>query len=146
MYTLFSLPGQLVTIFLETLNSSGQRADGYYDGYFSGYYNGGYNNFDDGYIILPYITRIIFPDLSLANGFPQDMVKLDIGLYYYQFTLPSGATSTGSYFIDVSYLDPASNLIKQQGYQLLCIPIFGQYGSTTPTSLNPFPYCIKKSS
>jgi hypothetical protein len=139
---LFCLPGQLATVALTTVDGYGERADGYYDGYFPGWYNGGYNNFVSA-IVPPWITRIVFPDLSLSSGFPQSMVKLDTGFYYYQFTLPTGATASGSYFIDISYLDPASGLILQTLYQLLCVPIFGQYGASLPqNNLNPnFPYC-----
>ncbi len=61
---LYYSPGQKATIFLETLNGSGVREDGY----------------------VPAVTRVVFPDLSLAAGFPQNMVKLDVGLYFFQFT------------------------------------------------------------
>lgn len=86
---LYYFPGQKATVFLETLDSNGVRADGYTP--------------PDGY---PIITRVIFPDLTLADGFPQNMTKLDTGLYFFQFTLPTGGSSIGSYGVDVTYNVP----------------------------------------
>lgn len=114
-------PGQKAFILLETLNVSGVRADGYsgFDGY-DGY---------DGYV--PMITRIVYPDLSLANGFPQHLVKLDVGLYYYQFTLPSKANSIGSYLVDVYYLQPGTANFLTALYQIIVNAPFGNYSITT---------------
>ncbi len=76
-------PGQKATIFLEILDpNTGARADGY---------------------SLPVITRVIFPDLSLGQSFPQDMVRLDVGLYFFQFTIPFTASAVGSYLVDGYY-------------------------------------------
>jgi hypothetical protein len=126
---LFCLPGQLSTVVLTTFDGYGNRADGY--------------SIVDGYDILPYITRVVFPDLSLSTGFPQNMIKLDVGLYYYQFTLPTGAAAAGSYLIDITYLDPGSGLYLKILYQLLCCPIFGQYGASIPVAVpSGYPYCF----
>jgi len=109
---LYYFPGQKATIFLETLDSNLQRADGYlpYDGY-----------------MTPVITRVVFPDLSLAAGFPQSMVKLDTGLYYFQFTLPVGATAVGSYLVDVTYNGPGTSNFYTKIYQLIVNAPFGNY-------------------
>jgi len=110
MQTLQYTPGQKVTIFLETLDGYGSRAD-------CG--------------TTPSITRIMFPDLSLANGYPQNMTRLDVGLYYYQFTLPVGAVTVGSYLVDVVYISPANDAVFNQAYQILVNAPFGNFGTTT---------------
>ncbi len=83
-------PGQQATIVFQTLNALGERSDGY----------------DDGYDTPPQITRIIFPNLSLAAGYPQSMTRLDVGLFIAQFTLPMNASSAGTYIVDILYYDP----------------------------------------
>lgn len=102
-------PGQKTTFFLETVDGYGERADGY---------------------ALPVVTRIIFPDLSLASGFPQNMTKLDTGLYYYQFTLPIGATAVGSYFVDVSFTNLINGMTNHAGYQIVVNAPYGNYGTS----------------
>lgn len=111
---LYHSPGQKASIFLETLNSSGIRADGYTP--------------PDGY---PVITRVIFPDLSLAEGFPQNMVKLDIGLYFFQFTLPISGGSIGSYLVDGYYNQPSTSNFLNTLFQLVVNAPFGFYSVTT---------------
>ena len=113
--TLSYTPGQTVTVFLETLDGYGQRADGY---------------------LPPVITRLIFPDLTLATGYPVNMVKLDVGLYYYQFILPSGAllpsgnSSIGSYLVDIAYDNPTTGYINTALYQIQVSAPFGNFGLT----------------
>jgi len=113
---LYYFPGQKATIFLETKDGYGQRGDN--------------NTSFDGYL-TPVITRVIFPDLSLAAGFPQPMVKLDTGLYFFQFTVPVGGKSVGSFLIDVTYNNPGNPLDLTQTYQLVVTAPFGNYGVTT---------------
>ncbi len=112
---LYYYPGTKATIFLETKDGYGQRGDN--------------NTSFDGYL-TPVVTRVIFPDLSLAAGFPQPMIKLDIGLYYFQFTLPVGAASVGSYLVDVTYNDPGNPLDLTATYQIVVSAPFGNYGTT----------------
>ncbi len=101
-------PGQKATIFLESIDpTTGARADGY---------------------APPVVTRVIFPDLSLAQGFPQSFVKLDVGLYYFQFTIPYTAASVGSYFVDALYYQPVTNAILPFAYQIVVNAPFGNYG------------------
>jgi hypothetical protein len=112
---LYYSPGQRATIFLETL-----------DGY-------GYGTRADT-VFTPTIDRVIFPNLSLADDFPQDMVKLDTGLYYYQITLPTGADAVGSYLIDASYLRNVDGYTDGyyniQAYQILVTSPFGNYNAS----------------
>jgi hypothetical protein len=118
-WILNAAPGQVVTIVFEQLLNSGP-SDGYReDGYFAGdTFNDGYNVIDgyadgyadgfgaDGYYDLPLVNRIIFPSLSEAVGYPKQMARLDTGLYYFQFTLPTGAAAVGTYIVDIKYVNP----------------------------------------
>lgn len=106
LQTLSYFPGQTATVFLETLDGYGQRADGYPP---------------------PTITRIVFPDLTLAEGYPVEMTKLDVGLYYYQFVLPTGAIAVGSYFVDIEYTNPTTFYTNTAPYQIMVNAPFGNY-------------------
>lgn len=110
MHVLQYAPGQKATIYFETLDANGARADS----------PGG-----------PTITRVIFPDLSLAADFPQNMVKLDVGLYYFQLTLPFTATAVGSYLVDIIYQDPTTFLNKNTAIQIIITAPYGNYNATT---------------
>lgn len=112
---LYYHPGQEATVFLETLDSSGVRADGY-DGYGL-----------DGYAAA--ISRIISPDLSLASGFPAEMTKLDTGLYFFQFTLPRTSAAVGSYLIDVTYVKPNTDELLKKAYHLIVNAPYGNYSA-----------------
>jgi len=101
-------PGQKVTIFLETTDGYGTRVDS---------------------TTAPTVDRIIFPGLTLATGYPQMMTQLDTGLYYYQFTLPTGAASVGSYLVDVSFTN-YQNVINTHGYQITVSAPFGNFSTT----------------
>lgn len=123
--TLFYSPGQTATVFLEILNVNGARADGYKaDGYFADGY------FADGYA-KPIITRLIFPDLTLAAGYPVFMTKLDTGFHYYQFVLPSGASAVGSYIVDIEYINPTTLLINTSLYQISVNAPYGNFSTTS---------------
>lgn len=105
-------PGQRATIFLETIDpTAGDRADS---------------------PTTPVINRVIFPDLSLADGFPQSMVKLDIGLYYFQFVIPFNGNSIGTYFVDGSYSQPVTSVVLPFSYQMVVTAPYGNY-SVMPT-------------
>src|SRR5271166_6428285 len=96
--TLSYFPGQTATVFLETLDGYGQRASS---------------------PSVPVITRIVFPDLTLASGYPVNMVPLDVGLYYYQFVLPTGSVAVGSYFVDIQYINPTTLYTNTSPYQIM---------------------------
>lgn len=109
MQILSYFPGQKVTIFLETVDINNIRTDS---------------------VSIPVVTRVIFPEFTLASSYPQDMIQLDIGLYYYQFTLPVGAVSIGSYLIDVSFINPANGNSNNEIYQVIVNAPFGNFGTT----------------
>lgn len=112
-------PGQTVTLFLETKDSDGYRADGYYDGYpIDGYES-------------PIINEMILPDFTLDGYYPQPMTKFDTGIYRYSFTLPTGAASVGNYFVSIAYRSPDTNLIQFESYQVIVNAPFGLYSATS---------------
>jgi hypothetical protein len=100
-------PGQSVTIVLETLAVTGAREDS---------------------PSLPIVNRIILPSLTLAGNYPQTMIRLDTGLYYYKFALPTGATAIGTYIVDVSYVDPAISALKSVAFQVVVTATAGNFG------------------
>lgn len=102
-------PGQQVTFYQEVKDGYNQRTD-------------------DGYI--PVVTRIILPSFSLAAGYPQAMTRLDVGLYYFQFILPVGAAGVGTYFVDITYMDPDTTLMVNDSRQIIVTAPFGNYGVT----------------
>lgn len=102
-------PGQTVTVFLETLDSDGYRTDS---------------------PTLPMVTRIIFPAFTLATGYPAAMTKLDTGLYYAQFTIPTGAVSVGSYLVDIEYTNPSTIILNTKLYQILVTSPYGNFSTT----------------
>jgi hypothetical protein len=108
-------PGQVVTFFLETVDSDGIRADGY---------------LIDGYV-LPVVTQILKPDGYAIDGYAYNMTKIETGVYRYQFTLPKGSVAVGSYLADVTYLDPKDLVFRQTLYQIIVTAPFGNYSIST---------------
>jgi hypothetical protein len=109
-YILNYAPGQTATLVFQTLNSLGARSDGYG---------------------IPSITRIISPSLTLAVGFPQSMTRLDVGLFTFQFALPTMASAVGTYIADIAYQDPDSGNPKATFFQIVVSAPFGQYSIST---------------
>jgi len=107
--TLAYFPGQKVTTYLEVIDDGYTRVDS---------------------VGLPVVNRIVFPDFVLAAGYPQNMIKLDTGLYYHQFTLPTGAVSVGSYLIDISYVHPSGNKSMTKLYQIVVTAPYGNFSAT----------------
>jgi hypothetical protein len=111
MQTLNYFPGQVAVIWLQTLDGYGTRADP---------------------PSLPTITRIIYPNFMLAAGYPQSMIRFDVGLYYTSFTLPTGGSSVGNYLVDTAWLDPdGDGYTYNQGFQIIVQAPFGNYGVST---------------
>jgi hypothetical protein len=110
-------PGQTATIFLEVTD--------------------GYSNVRVDSVSMPIISRILLPDLSLRDGYAQEMTRIDTGLYTFKFTLPTGAASIGSYLVDVLYRSPftaggnAGNDISYAAYQVIVNAPFGMYTAIT---------------
>ncbi len=79
----------------------------------------------------PIVSKIIFPNLTLAYGYPINMTKLFDGLYYYSFWIPKGATAIGDYLVYITYTNPDNNLINSQIYQVVVNAPFGTFGMTS---------------
>src|SRR5271170_4023130 len=109
-YILNYAPGQTATLVFQTLDNLGARSDGYG---------------------IPSVTRIISPNLTLAVGFPQNMTRLDIGLFMFQFALPTMASAVGTYIADISYLNPDTNNPENTFFQIVVSAPFGQYSVST---------------
>jgi hypothetical protein len=108
MITVLSyFPGNKVTLFLEVV-----------DGY------GRVNS-----ITTPQIDGILLPTFTAAPGYPQPMSQLDIGLYYYQFVLPQGASAVGSYLVEASYTYQ-DGYVNSQLYQIVVLAPFGNFSTT----------------
>jgi hypothetical protein len=103
-------PGQIVSVWFETLDQ-GARADGY---------------------AYPQIARIIFPSGNPSTGYPQTMNRYDVGLYFWQFTLPTGSTAVGTYIVDIGYYDPASGNPQNTFVQVVVSAPYGLYSVTVP--------------
>lgn len=112
---LAQMPGQNVTLFQQILDSAGSRQDGYIVPGSSG---------PDG---EPVIARIILPGLTLATGYPAVMHRLDVGLYTFTFTLPSGATSVGTYAVDIYWYNPTTFALQQEIILINVTAPFGLY-------------------
>lgn len=78
---IFANTGQLVRLVVQTLNGSDQVVDGY----------------------IPSVQSIIFPDLSLAAGYPKPMTRIGTGLYAHGIQLPTGADALGSYVASIQW-------------------------------------------
>ena len=110
MLTLSYFPGQQASIFLETTDGYGSRIN---------------------IISIPTVDRIISPALVATSGYPQNMTQFDVGLYYYTFTLPTGAVSVGNYLVDVSFINPINGYTNNQTYQIIVTAPYGNFGITS---------------
>lgn len=121
------MPGNQVTIVWESLLADGYRSDGYNAAF------GPADGYDDvdGYYNLPVVERILFPSLATASGYPQKFARIDNGLYYFQFTLPTGASAVGSYIVDFQYINPSTSNISETYAQVIVLAPYGQYSITT---------------
>lgn len=78
---IFANPGQTVRLVVQTLDGYGNRADGY----------------------VPTVTRVYFPDLTIAQGYPQVMTRMDTGLYVHGLVIPTGVGYLGTFVASVYY-------------------------------------------
>ena len=113
MQILSYFPGQTASIFLEVTD--------------------GYSNVRVDTVFTPSVLKIIMPDLSLSSGYPKNMTRLGLGLYTFQFIIPSGASSIGSYLLDVSYRSPfkaggnSGDDISYEAYQIIVNAPYGNF-------------------
>jgi hypothetical protein len=96
---IFANTGQLVRLVIQTLDSNGDRVDGY----------------------IPVVQNVIFPDFSVPVGYPCQMIQAYItgdgyvpgvdgdgyvsGLYTHNLLIPTGITALGTYIANVYWED-----------------------------------------
>jgi len=107
---LFANPGQTVTIVVQTLDGYGERVD------------------DN----IPVVTDIFFPDRTPADNFPQNMVKIDTGLYTFNVNIPSGSDYLGTFIANVKFNDPDTGNVV---WQVFTINVARPFGNSTATPI-----------
>ena len=106
-HTLGYFPGQKAAIYLEVVDFNNHRTDP---------------------ITIPTVDKILFPDITWVAGYPQTMSRLDVGLYFYEFTLPTGAAAIGNYLVDASYVNPSDGYINYSTYHITVSAPYGNFG------------------
>lgn len=104
--SIFTNPGQNVSLVTQVLDNSGQRVDGY----------------------QPVVDFVVFPDLSNAEGYPLPMQQIGLGLYLHNLIIPSGPGSLGTFIASVSWPHPDSGITQ---YQLFSIQVAMPFGVST---------------
>lgn len=112
-------PGMKVTVFLETKDADGYRANSATTPVVTRIF--GFNSLD-GYTLYDGYIK--------TDGYQQNMTKIDTGLYYVNVTLPKGASSVGCFLIDVTYTNPLNNKPNKQTYQIVVTAPFGNFSTT----------------
>ena len=107
---IFANPGQSVSLVVQTEGLDGYRMDGY----------------------TPVITSVYFPDRSQAQGFPQDMVRLETGLYVYELVVPTGIMSLGTFIASVFYIQPGTS---RPVWQVFSINVARPFGNSSATPI-----------
>jgi hypothetical protein len=118
---LYYTPGQTVTFWLEIRDGYGQVID-------TG--------------VLPVIDGIYLPNFTAEKEYPKNMTRFDVGLYYFQFVLPrlshhhrwekpecAKPDVIGTYFVDISYLSPITQVVVNDYRQIIVSAPFGQFGA-----------------
>src|SRR5690606_28306060 len=103
--SLFTNPGQNVSLVIQTVDSDGARVDGY----------------------IPVVESVIFPDLSSATSYPQVMERIDVGLYIHLLAIPAGPTSLGTFIASMRWVHPSTNLTT---YALTQIQVAMPFGNS----------------
>lgn len=105
---IFANPGQTIRLVVQVLD--------------------GYGNLSDGYV--PIVQNVIFPDLSVAVGYPRTMTKIDTGLYAHGLQIPNGSSALGTYIANVFWTE--DTLPK---WACFAINVARPFGNTTVTPL-----------
>jgi hypothetical protein len=101
-------PGRTATVWLEIFDGYGSLADP---------------------PAIPNVTKVIFPGFTMASGYPLPMTRLDVGLYYANFLIPTGGTAIGSYLIDTAYIGPVDGYVHNEIFQLVVQAPYGNYNT-----------------
>lgn len=106
---IFTNPGQNVTLVIQVVDGYGDRVDGY----------------------VPQVTQVLFPSLSAASGYPQNMSSIGTGLYGHVLAIPTGTSSLGTFIASVKWTDPSGNGVIWEIFQIQVALPFGN-SSVTP--------------
>lgn len=101
--SIFTNPGQNVSLVCQVINNNGTRVDGY----------------------APSVESVIFPDLVYAAGFPQTMQRIGVGLYLYSLVIPTGPTSLGTFIASIRWTHPDTSALVYQLNQIQVALPFG---------------------
>ncbi len=84
----------------------------------------------------PYVSSILLPDFTNDgyDGYMLPLIHLDTGLYAFQYSIPNGAASVGSYLISVSYIHPVHGTNSSATYSLNVSAPYGRYNGTIITT------------
>lgn len=105
MEILYSSPGSTIEILLDLQDGYSHREDS---------------------LTLPIINQVFDPYLNKLSNFPQNMIRLDVGLYVFSFTISSGQNNIGAFILDLNWTNP-NGFINQT---------FVQVNSNFPLGLN----------
>lgn len=121
---IFANTGQLIRLVIQTLDSNGRRVDGY----------------------IPVIESIVFPDFSVAAGFPRAMTNVYVhgdgyipgvtgdgyveGLYTHGIQLPSGADALGTYVASVYWEEEGNSK-----WETFAINVARPFGNTSVSAI-----------
>jgi len=105
---IFSNPGQTVRLVVQTLDGYGNRADGY----------------------VPQVTQVLFPDLTVAQGYPQPMTRASTGLYVHGLVIPTGVAYLGTFIASVYYEDAG-----QPRWEAFTIQVARPFGNSSVSPL-----------
>ena len=99
---IFANTGQLVRLVVQTVGADGYLSDGYNP---------------------PVVESVIYPDLSIAAGYPRNMTRLDTGLYASGLLLPEGDEGLGTYIANVYWYENGQR--KNEAFAIVAARPFG---------------------
>lgn len=105
---IFANPGQTVRLTIQTVDGYGDRADGY----------------------VPIVQQVLFPDLSIAQGYPQSMARVGKGLYIHGLVIPTGVAFLGTFIASVYYEEAGG-----KRWETFTIQVARPFGNTTVSPL-----------
>lgn len=111
LFVYSAVAGQRVTLVAQTVDGySGARVDGY----------------------MPNVQQILFPSLDAAAGFPQNMTRVDVGLYAFTFQIPNGIDSLGTFITSIYFVEPGT---LKQVWQTHVINVARPFGNISATPI-----------
>lgn len=107
---LFANPGQTVRLSVQTVDGYGVRQDD----------------------SVPQIMSVYFPDRSPAQGFPQNMERLGVGLYIFDIMIPQGTLGLGTFTVSTYHVQPGTGFSV---WNLFSINIARPFGNSSASPI-----------